>query len=236
MHAGEVRFRTLAEYRDQIRQIVGQGHVDIMLMSASNTERLSDEGLFRDSPVTAAIRANDTTDIWGLRGGRYKQQLSVPFRTASLDLRYVGQEHHLTVPVRVDEDRFGESASAIEQRFAERYLRTFGNAPKAEVEVVAVRAEIRRELRDEASLSVGVGPGSGDAHGSTRAFSLRANEWRDFALVHRSSMTADERVKGPALIVEGTTVSCLDSGYEAWIGDLDAVRIARTHEDADVSG
>lgn len=156
-------------------------------------------------------------------------------RTASLDLRYVGQEHHLTVPVRVDEDRFGESASAIEQRFAERYLRTFGNAPRAEVEVVAVRAEIRRQLRDEASLSVGVGPGSGDANGSTRAFSLRANDWRDFALVHRSSMTADERVKGPALIVEGTTVTCLDSGYEAWIGDLDAVRIARTREDADAT-
>jgi hypothetical protein len=32
MHAGEVRFRTLAEYREQIHQIARQGVVDIMLM------------------------------------------------------------------------------------------------------------------------------------------------------------------------------------------------------------
>ena len=35
MHAGEGRMRTLAEYREHIRQITRQGLVDIMLMSAS---------------------------------------------------------------------------------------------------------------------------------------------------------------------------------------------------------
>ena len=35
MHAGEVRFRTLEEYREQMRLITRQGLVDIMLMSAS---------------------------------------------------------------------------------------------------------------------------------------------------------------------------------------------------------
>ncbi len=55
-----------------------------MLMSASNTERLCDEGLFSDSPVTPAIRANDTTDIWRVRGGTYHEKPSRPFRSASL--------------------------------------------------------------------------------------------------------------------------------------------------------
>ncbi|MBI3863443.1 MAG: hypothetical protein HY290_16250, partial [Planctomycetia bacterium] len=32
-HDGELRFRTLAEYREQIRQITRSGLVDIMLMS-----------------------------------------------------------------------------------------------------------------------------------------------------------------------------------------------------------
>src|SRR5262245_35417347 len=63
-HDGEARFRTLAEFRDQIRQIVRQGVVDIMLMSASTNEVLTlDERIFDDSHVTPAIRANDTTDI-----------------------------------------------------------------------------------------------------------------------------------------------------------------------------
>src|SRR5690349_16921053 len=60
MHAGEVRFRTLAEYREQMRQIVRQGLVDIMLMSASSNDQLTiQEGLFENSHVTPAARAND---------------------------------------------------------------------------------------------------------------------------------------------------------------------------------
>ncbi|MHC4094003.1 MAG: hypothetical protein ACYSVY_27645, partial [Planctomycetota bacterium] len=35
-HAAEARFRTLDEYRQLMREIVGQGLVDIMLMSASS--------------------------------------------------------------------------------------------------------------------------------------------------------------------------------------------------------
>ena len=86
MHAGEVRFRTLAEYREQIREIVRQGLVDIMLMSASTNDLLTiQEGLFEDSHVTPAARANDTSDIFVVRGGRYIAEPSRPFRTAAID-------------------------------------------------------------------------------------------------------------------------------------------------------
>ncbi|MFW6125369.1 MAG: hypothetical protein ACOC46_04405, partial [Pirellulales bacterium] len=85
-HDGEVRFRTLAEYRDCIRQITRQGLVDVMLMSASTAEVLAlGERLFDNSPVTPAVRTNDTTDIYALRGARYAEQPSRPFRTATLD-------------------------------------------------------------------------------------------------------------------------------------------------------
>jgi hypothetical protein len=85
-HAGEQRFKTLAEYRDQMRQIVRSELVDIMLMSASTSEQLTlVERLFDNSPVTPAARANDTTDIHVLRGGRLHLDGSYPFRTASLD-------------------------------------------------------------------------------------------------------------------------------------------------------
>ncbi len=78
-HAGEVRFRTLAEYREQIREIVRQGLVDIMLMSASTNEVLTiQERLFDQSHVTPAARANDTSDIFVVRGGDYAPQPSRP--------------------------------------------------------------------------------------------------------------------------------------------------------------
>jgi hypothetical protein len=85
-HAGELRFRTLADYRDQIRQIIEQGIVDIMLMSASTNDVLAhQERLFDTSLVTPAARANDTTDIFVIRGNKYIDQPARPHRTALLD-------------------------------------------------------------------------------------------------------------------------------------------------------
>src|SRR5438874_7907322 len=85
-HPGEVRYRTLAEFRDIIEQIVEQKLVDIMLMSASTSEVLTiHKRLFDNSPVTPAARANDTTDIPIVHGSRYPTHPSLPFRTATLD-------------------------------------------------------------------------------------------------------------------------------------------------------
>lgn len=78
--------RSMDEFRDQIREIVKQGLVDILLASVSTQSVLADrERLFQSSPVTPAVRANDTTDIWLGRGGRYAGQPSLPFRTAVLE-------------------------------------------------------------------------------------------------------------------------------------------------------
>ena len=86
MHAGEVRLRTLAEYREQIRQITRQGLVDIMLMSASSNYQLSIvERLFENSHVTPAARANDASDVFAVRYGKYVAEPAQPFRTALLD-------------------------------------------------------------------------------------------------------------------------------------------------------
>ena len=86
-YADEAAFRTLAEYRQLMREITAQGLVDIMLMSASSNEILTiQERLFENSHITPAVRANDTTDIWLASGtGRYGTQPSKPFRTATLD-------------------------------------------------------------------------------------------------------------------------------------------------------
>ena len=85
-HDGELGFRSLADYRDQMEQIVEAGLVDIMLMSASTNEELTiRRRLFDDSEVTPAVRANDTTDIHVVRGGRIHEAASKPFRSASID-------------------------------------------------------------------------------------------------------------------------------------------------------
>jgi len=88
---GVRQYRSIQEYRDQIREIVRQQLVDIMLMSVSTSDELAvKERLFDNSPVTPAIRANDTTDIWlapvgGRADAAYSKQPSLPFRTALLE-------------------------------------------------------------------------------------------------------------------------------------------------------
>jgi hypothetical protein len=78
------RFVTKPEFQDNISAIVAQDIVDIMLLSASNLEALVEKGVFKNSAVKPAIRANDTTDIWVVRGAEYSKQPSRPFRSASL--------------------------------------------------------------------------------------------------------------------------------------------------------
>ncbi len=79
-------FKTLEDYLRQIRAVIQQDIVDIVLLSASNLERLAmKERLFENSAITPAARANDTSDIWVVRGGRYTSLPSRPFRSATID-------------------------------------------------------------------------------------------------------------------------------------------------------
>jgi hypothetical protein len=105
-YAGEARFRTLDDYRRQMREIIDQGLVDILLMSASSNELLTlNERLFDNSHITPAVRANDTTDIWLASGsGRYGKQPSQPFRTATIDHIQCGKAECATNERRLGAD------------------------------------------------------------------------------------------------------------------------------------
>lgn len=75
---------TRPEFLRNIKAVVDQDIVDIMLTSASNLEALVEMGVYRKSRVKPAIRANDTTDVWVMRGATYAKKPSRPFRSASL--------------------------------------------------------------------------------------------------------------------------------------------------------
>jgi hypothetical protein len=77
---------SLAKYRKKIRDVVEQGIVDIVIMSASTNEQLAlNEHIFEGTTVTPAARANDTSDIWLPRKGTYAGVPSRSFRTATID-------------------------------------------------------------------------------------------------------------------------------------------------------
>lgn len=77
-------YRPRGAYLDDIRAMLEQDIVDIMLVSASTLETLAGEGAFEGGRVQPAIRANDTSELWRGRASPYTAQQSVPFRSASL--------------------------------------------------------------------------------------------------------------------------------------------------------
>ncbi|HBP56891.1 MAG TPA: hypothetical protein DD687_13235, partial [Verrucomicrobiales bacterium] len=84
--------RNLPEFLDIIREVIRQEKVDILLMSAYVNELLSiKEGLFDQSSITPAARANDATDVWAIRHGCYTAEPAQPFRSASIDHIQCGQ-------------------------------------------------------------------------------------------------------------------------------------------------
>src|SRR6266536_120624 len=85
-------YRNLPEFLDIIREVVHQGLVDVLLMSAYVNELLTiKEGLFKNSRVTPAARANDATDVWAIRHGCYTREPAQPFRSATIDHNQCGQ-------------------------------------------------------------------------------------------------------------------------------------------------
>jgi hypothetical protein len=80
------QFPSIQKFYDDMEELVRQADIDIMLTSVSAMDILAREkGLFQDSPVTPAVRVNDTTDIWQARGSSYAKQLSRPFATTTIE-------------------------------------------------------------------------------------------------------------------------------------------------------
>lgn len=127
------RLRSLPEFRDEMRQIVAQGLVDIMLMSASSSEVLTiQERIFDDSAVTPAVRANDTTDIHLVRSSCYVVEGSIPFASTTIDHIQAGKS-----PCTDAERKLGANLGL--------YSLTFNNDPAADLKTLEAYKEFRLE-------------------------------------------------------------------------------------------
>ncbi|MGI9366517.1 MAG: hypothetical protein ACR2O8_15140 [Rhizobiaceae bacterium] len=77
--------KTSADYLAAMIEMMQSDLVDIMLTSMWSAEELNARHAFDGSDITAAVRLNDSTDIWGLRGASYQAISAAPFHTARLE-------------------------------------------------------------------------------------------------------------------------------------------------------
>lgn len=136
--------------------------------------------------------------------------------TFAADLRYVGQEHSVSLPIdekltRAELDRLGDA-------FAEAHARQYGHTMPDPVELVALRltAVGRKEPPSLPPLEPRTS-GSAEPTG-TRPVRRPGGQSVDYALYLRDDLMVGDRVDGPAIIAEHTSTTVMHRGDVAEVG------------------
>ncbi len=131
----------------------------------------------------------------------------------ALDMRYIGQEHPVTVelPVGVFRKR---DRQAIKQHFDDDHLQRYGtSAPAEQAEIVSLRITVTGEMKKPPQEKIGKG-------GSTppkAAFTGRRKvsfdgKFRNAPTYRRGELVAGNKIAGPALIEEHASTTVLMPG------------------------
>jgi N-methylhydantoinase A len=154
-------------------------------------------------------------------------------REARLDMRYVGQEHTLTVDAGDADGRVALSPHDLRERFRDEYERTFGLRMDEAVEIVSLRATIRTPLprREGGALAParnGGGPAEARPIGVARAFSFADGAWTDFDVLEREQLDVGAVVTGPAILIESTATAYVDRGFVGHVHESGSILITAT--------
>lgn len=148
----------------------------------------------------------------------------------ALDIRYVGQEYTLTIPLRsAAEPRDNGFPEAISARFDEAHDQRFGHAnPGAPVELVAVRSTGLGDLgRAEPERFEA---GAGEAPFDERRIVFGRRE-RTARILRRDDLAPGTEVGGPAVIVEATATTVVPPGATVSVDTLGTLVMAVAPEE-----
>jgi N-methylhydantoinase A len=131
-----------------------------------------------------------------------------PVTHRAADLRYLGQEHTVTVNVGKLEDW-----ATLRREFDGAHERAYGYAaPEVEVQLINLRLTVVYPI-DRPRLASAERRGSGAAPCTTRTiYSSRMQEPMEFRVVQRGDLRAGDSIVGPAVIEESGTTTIVDAG------------------------
>jgi N-methylhydantoinase A len=134
--------------------------------------------------------------------------VGTPVMHRAADLRYLGQEHTVTVPV-------GDLAAwaGLRGAFDVAHERAYGYAaPDVDVQLINLRLAVVFPL-ERPRLPALERRGSGAAPFETRKiYSTLAGDWLEYRVVQRDALRAGDTIKGPVLIEEAGTSTVVDTG------------------------
>jgi N-methylhydantoinase A len=131
----------------------------------------------------------------------------------ALDMRYVGQEHPVTVelPMRVFQK---QDRKAIKQHFDDDHMQRYStSAPKERAEIVSLRVTVAGRMRKPPQEKIKKGGSAPPKSASTgRRKVWLDGRFRDAPTYRRAELLAGNRIGGPALIEEHASTTVLMPG------------------------
>ncbi len=147
-----------------------------------------------------------------IREGMRPEQMSL---VRSIDLRYVGQEHTISLPVE-QELLTRDDAVILRGRFDELHKSTYGyDAPDVEVEIVNLRLTALGRIQPPRLVHLPEGPQQPSAEaerGTRKVYFAERQAFIDSPVYHRDTLRAGNVIVGPALIEEYATTTVVYPG------------------------
>ena len=143
------------------------------------------------------------------------------------DMRYVGQEHAVTVdlPLAYFE---GRDRSAIKQQFDELHKVRYGtSAPKEPADLVSLRVTVLGTMKKPPKHRVdeGASQPEQDARRTVKPVYFRAGGWADTPVYKRDLLRAGNLISGPALIEEHASTTVVQPGDALRVDELGNLQI-----------
>lgn len=129
-----------------------------------------------------------------------------------MDLRYLGQEHALSVaaPALVRKS----DKSTLEKKFDEFHRKVYGhNAPEEPKEIVSLKATGIAKVRKPLLESIGSGARDPvpEAGLGARKVYIGDGKYQDFSIYRRDGLLGGNRIDGPALVEEDTATTVIEA-------------------------
>ena len=143
------------------------------------------------------------------------------------DMRYVGQEHAVTVdlPLAFFE---GKDRSAIKRQFDELHKVRYGtSAPKEPADLVSLRVTVLGTMKKPPKHQVAEGAARPEAAArrTVKPVYFRAGGWADTPVYRRDLLRAGNLIDGPALIEEHASTTVVQPGDALRVDELGNLQI-----------
>ena len=138
----------------------------------------------------------------------------------ALDMRYVGQEHPVTVelPMRIFQN---QDRAAIKQHFDDDHMQRYGtSAPNENAEIVSLRVTVAGLMKKPPQEKIGKGASRPPRSAATGVRKVWFDgQFRNTPTYRRTELLAGNTIRGPALIEEHASTTVLMPGDRMTVDD-----------------